>query len=164
MLRCENIVLLTLRFLDVFTTLTPLSLLISCTILFPIVGLKMSSTTRSNSLQKLSFTSSVLSSVRAWTFRTDFLNAARNANQTFLLSSKIIVSFPNKWPDITTTVLSRYRQSKHCVSGITELQFKSVTIKGEDRTWFRVKLFWFTLQTCITKSCYLLTFFSVFRL
>jgi hypothetical protein len=40
-----NIVLLTLRFLDVakFTNLTPLSLLISCKLSFPIVGLKMSS-------------------------------------------------------------------------------------------------------------------------
>jgi hypothetical protein len=39
-LRCGNIVLLTLRFLDVakFTNLTPLSLLISCKISFPIVG------------------------------------------------------------------------------------------------------------------------------
>jgi hypothetical protein len=38
-------VLLTLRFLDVakFTNLTPLSLLISCKLLFIIVGLKMSS-------------------------------------------------------------------------------------------------------------------------
>jgi hypothetical protein len=45
MLRCGNIVLLTLRFLDVekFTTLAPLSLLISCKLSFPIAGLKMSS-------------------------------------------------------------------------------------------------------------------------
>jgi hypothetical protein len=44
-LRCENIVLLTLRFLDVakFTNLTPLSLLISCKVSLPIVSLKMSS-------------------------------------------------------------------------------------------------------------------------
>jgi hypothetical protein len=39
--RRGNIVLLSLRFLDVvkFTTLTPLSLLISCKLSFPIVGL-----------------------------------------------------------------------------------------------------------------------------
>jgi hypothetical protein len=45
MFRCGNIVLLTLRFLDVekFTNLTPLSSLISCKLSFPIVGLKMSS-------------------------------------------------------------------------------------------------------------------------
>jgi hypothetical protein len=43
MLRCGNIV----RFLDVtkLTTLTPLSLLISCNLTFAIVGLKMSSLT-----------------------------------------------------------------------------------------------------------------------
>jgi hypothetical protein len=37
-------VLLTVRFLDVgkFTTLTPLSLLISCKLSFPVVGLKIS--------------------------------------------------------------------------------------------------------------------------
>jgi hypothetical protein len=92
MLRCGNIILLTLRFSDVakFTNLTPLSLLISCKLSFQIVGLKMSSlrtlalkspnrilvcylgnlsNTRSNSSYKLSFTSSVLSSVEAWTFR-----------------------------------------------------------------------------------------------
>jgi hypothetical protein len=41
MLPCGNIVLLKIRFLDVakFTTLTPLSLLISCILSFPIVGL-----------------------------------------------------------------------------------------------------------------------------
>jgi hypothetical protein len=40
MLCCGNIILLTVRFLDVakFTTLTPLSLLISCKLSFPIVG------------------------------------------------------------------------------------------------------------------------------
>jgi hypothetical protein len=40
-----NIVLLTLRFLDVakFTNLTPLSLLISCKLSFPYVSLKMPS-------------------------------------------------------------------------------------------------------------------------
>jgi hypothetical protein len=40
-----NVVLLTIRFLDVatFTTLTPLSLVISCKLSFPVVGLKMSS-------------------------------------------------------------------------------------------------------------------------
>jgi hypothetical protein len=45
MLVCGNIVLLTVRFFDVakLTTLTPLSLLISCKISFPIVGLKTSS-------------------------------------------------------------------------------------------------------------------------
>jgi hypothetical protein len=45
MLRCGNIIHLTLRFLDVekFTNLTPLSLLISCKLSFPIVSLKMSS-------------------------------------------------------------------------------------------------------------------------
>jgi hypothetical protein len=45
MLRSGNIVLLTLRFLDVakFTNLTPLSLLISCKLSFPLVSLKMSS-------------------------------------------------------------------------------------------------------------------------
>jgi hypothetical protein len=45
MLRCGNIVLLTVRFLDVakLTTLTPLSLLVACRLSFPIVGLKMSS-------------------------------------------------------------------------------------------------------------------------
>jgi hypothetical protein len=45
MLGCRNIILLTLRFLDVakFTNVTPLSLLISCKLSFPIVGLKMSS-------------------------------------------------------------------------------------------------------------------------
>jgi hypothetical protein len=45
MLQCGNIVLWTLRFLELakFTTLTPLSLLISCKVSFPIVGLKMSS-------------------------------------------------------------------------------------------------------------------------
>jgi hypothetical protein len=44
-LRSGNIVLLTVRFLDVakFTTLTPLSLLISSKLSFPIVALKMSS-------------------------------------------------------------------------------------------------------------------------
>jgi hypothetical protein len=38
-------VLLTTKFLDVakFTTLTPLSLLISCEVSFPVVGLKISS-------------------------------------------------------------------------------------------------------------------------
>jgi hypothetical protein len=43
--RCGNIVLLTVRYFDVakFTTLTALSLLISCKLSFPIVGLKMSS-------------------------------------------------------------------------------------------------------------------------
>jgi hypothetical protein len=67
-----------------FTTLTPLSLLISCKLSFPIIGLKMSylltlaftspnkifmwylgnlSNIRSNSSWKLSFTSSGLSSV-----------------------------------------------------------------------------------------------------
>jgi hypothetical protein len=45
MLRCGNIVLLTLRCLDVakFINLTPLALLISCELSFSIVGLKMSS-------------------------------------------------------------------------------------------------------------------------
>jgi hypothetical protein len=45
MLRCGIIVLLIDRFLDVakFTTLTPLSLLISCKLSFPVTGLKMSS-------------------------------------------------------------------------------------------------------------------------
>jgi hypothetical protein len=45
MLRCGNIVLLRIRFLDVakFTTLIPISLLIWCKLSFPIVGLKMSS-------------------------------------------------------------------------------------------------------------------------
>jgi hypothetical protein len=47
MLQCGNIVLLTLMFLDVApyarTNLTPLSLLISCKLSFPIVDLKMSS-------------------------------------------------------------------------------------------------------------------------
>jgi hypothetical protein len=45
MLQCGNIVLLTIWFLDVakFSTLTPLSLLTSCKLSFPIVGLKMSS-------------------------------------------------------------------------------------------------------------------------
>jgi hypothetical protein len=45
MLRWGNMVLLTTKFLDVskFTTLTPLSLLISCELSFPIVGLKISS-------------------------------------------------------------------------------------------------------------------------
>jgi hypothetical protein len=40
-----NIVLLTTTFFDVakFTTLTPLSLLVSCKLSFPIVGLKISS-------------------------------------------------------------------------------------------------------------------------
>jgi hypothetical protein len=79
---------MTLRFLDVakFDKLTPLSLLISCKLSFPTVGLKMSSlptlalkypirifmcylenlsNTLSNSLMSLPFTSSVLSSVRA---------------------------------------------------------------------------------------------------
>jgi hypothetical protein len=44
-LRCGNILLLTVRFLNVakFTTLTPVSLLISCKISFPNVGLKISS-------------------------------------------------------------------------------------------------------------------------
>jgi hypothetical protein len=93
MLRWGNIMIWTVRFLVVakFTALTPLSLLISCKLSFPIVGLKMSfqptlaldshnkificnlgnlSNTRSNYSQKLSFTSSVLSSVGAWTFRT----------------------------------------------------------------------------------------------
>jgi hypothetical protein len=44
MLRFGNLVLMTIRFFDVakFTTLTPLSLLISCKLSFPIVGLKMS--------------------------------------------------------------------------------------------------------------------------
>jgi hypothetical protein len=45
MLRWGNMVPLTTRFLDVakFTTLAPLSLLISCELSFPIVGLKTSS-------------------------------------------------------------------------------------------------------------------------
>jgi hypothetical protein len=45
MLRCGNIVLLTLLFLNVakFTNLTPLSLLILVELSFQIVGLKMSS-------------------------------------------------------------------------------------------------------------------------
>jgi hypothetical protein len=44
MLRCRNIVLLTLRFLDVakFTKLTPLSLWISSKLSIPIVSLKIS--------------------------------------------------------------------------------------------------------------------------
>jgi hypothetical protein len=43
-LRCESIVILTLRFLDLanFTSLTPLPLLISCKLSFPIVSLNMS--------------------------------------------------------------------------------------------------------------------------
>jgi hypothetical protein len=43
MLRCENIVLLTVRFLDVakVTTQTPLSLLISWKLSFPVVGFKI---------------------------------------------------------------------------------------------------------------------------
>jgi hypothetical protein len=43
MLRWGNMVFLTTKFLDVakFTTLTPLSLLISCELSFPIVGLKI---------------------------------------------------------------------------------------------------------------------------
>jgi hypothetical protein len=38
--RCGNMILLTTKFLDVgnFTTLTPLSLLISCGLSFPVVG------------------------------------------------------------------------------------------------------------------------------
>jgi hypothetical protein len=42
MLLCGNIVLLIIRFLDVakFTTLTPLSLLISCKFSFPIIGIR----------------------------------------------------------------------------------------------------------------------------
>jgi hypothetical protein len=45
MLRSGNTVLLTTKVLDVamFTTLTPLSLLISCDLSIPIVGLKISS-------------------------------------------------------------------------------------------------------------------------
>jgi hypothetical protein len=45
MLRCGNIVLLTVRFLDVtkFTTPIPLSLLISCKLSFSIVDLKIAS-------------------------------------------------------------------------------------------------------------------------
>jgi hypothetical protein len=45
MLQHGNIVILKIRFLDVtkFTTLTPLSLLVSCELSFPVVGLKMSS-------------------------------------------------------------------------------------------------------------------------
>jgi hypothetical protein len=86
MLCCGNIVLLTLRFLDVtkFTTLIPLSLVIPCKLSFPIVGLKMSclptlvlkSPNRifvwnlGNLSITRSFTSSVLSSVGAWIFRT----------------------------------------------------------------------------------------------
>jgi hypothetical protein len=87
MLRSGNIVLLTLRFLNVgkFINLTPLSLLILCKLLsFPIVGLKMSSLptlvyllsevsygilgiyqTHVPIPRRLSFTSSVLSSVGA---------------------------------------------------------------------------------------------------
>jgi hypothetical protein len=44
-LRCGNIILLTVKFLDVanFITLAPLSLLISCKPSFPIFGLRMSS-------------------------------------------------------------------------------------------------------------------------
>jgi hypothetical protein len=43
MLQCGNIVLLTIRFLDVaeFTNLIPVSLLISCNLSFPIFGLKI---------------------------------------------------------------------------------------------------------------------------
>jgi hypothetical protein len=73
-----------------FTTLTLLSLLLSCKLSFPIVGLKMSYlptlalkfpnnifiwylgnllNIRSSFSQNLSFTSSILSSVVAWTFR-----------------------------------------------------------------------------------------------
>jgi hypothetical protein len=42
-LRCGNIVLLTAKFSDVvkITTLTPLSLLISCKLTYPFVGLKI---------------------------------------------------------------------------------------------------------------------------
>jgi hypothetical protein len=43
MLPCGNIVLLTVRFLDVAKFSTPLSLQISCELSFPIVGLKLSS-------------------------------------------------------------------------------------------------------------------------
>jgi hypothetical protein len=45
MLGLGNFVLLTIRFLDVatFTTLTPISLIISCKLSFPIIGLKTSS-------------------------------------------------------------------------------------------------------------------------
>jgi hypothetical protein len=44
-MRCENIILLAVRFVDVanFTTLSALSLLILCKLSFPIVGSKMSS-------------------------------------------------------------------------------------------------------------------------
>jgi hypothetical protein len=44
MLRCGNVVLLTVTFFEVakFTTLTPLSLLVSCWLSLPIIGLKMS--------------------------------------------------------------------------------------------------------------------------
>jgi hypothetical protein len=43
--RCVNVVLLTIRFFEVakFTSLTPLSLLASCRLSLPIIGLKMSS-------------------------------------------------------------------------------------------------------------------------
>jgi hypothetical protein len=42
MSHCENVILLSLRFLDMakFTTITPLSLLISCKLSFQIVGLR----------------------------------------------------------------------------------------------------------------------------
>jgi hypothetical protein len=45
MLRCGSVILWIMRFSDVvkFTTLTPLSLLISCKLSFPIIGLDMSS-------------------------------------------------------------------------------------------------------------------------
>ena len=92
MFRCGNILLLATRFFDVakFTILTPLSLLLWCKLSFPIVGLKLSSLpnfalksleqsfifyvgksskTCYNSSQKLSFASSLLSSLDACTFK-----------------------------------------------------------------------------------------------
>jgi hypothetical protein len=86
MLQCANILLLTVRFLDVtqFTIQNPLLLMILCKLSFPIAGLKMLSLPTlamkspnkmftwylgnlsnicSNSSQKQSFTSSILSSV-----------------------------------------------------------------------------------------------------
>jgi hypothetical protein len=58
-LQCGNILLLAIRFLDVakFTTLTPLTLQISCKLSFPIVGLKTSSlpTSALKSRNKISY-------------------------------------------------------------------------------------------------------------
>jgi hypothetical protein len=52
MLRCGNIILLTVRLFDVtkLTTLTPLSLLILCKLSFPIVDLKTALLSLSNKI------------------------------------------------------------------------------------------------------------------